>query len=360
LGLITLNDQNKQKLAGIFTAPNEIDVAEASISADLSKVWSDDEHGSIAISMDRIVFDDLTEVASRYLEPNGFSLNLENILSVIDSMRIGVFASLTSKSGELQKAKMVMPMLFMQLPKHKSVGKVLKKFYEEVTRYESELTRLQDAELRAQKNADLAIKDDNARKIVENLRIENLSLRSDLERLQKKLLDFENFIKSNATPAYNNEMPTGTRQCVVRSVRVQEGIVLLKAGESQFTFPLKLLDGTPEVGSKALAVYEGGVPRHVWIYSPRPHPFNPKFAQVMSVDSNKVKIKFANRRERIVALSPDQAIPPKGSFILGLFSGDFLVSLTSIELDNGGKIADLVFDEQTKIQIKDSVEQEVS
>ena len=350
-----------QKSAGLYTTAEEIDIAQATIGPDLSKVWFDEENGSIAVSVDRLLFDNLTEVASRYLEPNGYSLNLENVLAVIDSMRLGVFAAVSSKSQADGKvtAKKLMPALCMQLPKKNDVGKVLRNFYDEIGRYESELARLQNAELRARQTAESSIKDESARKIIENLRVENLSLRSDLERIQKKLVNLENAFRANA-PASDDEMPTGARNCVVRSVRVQEGVVLLKTPEAQFTFPLKSMEGTPLAGARAVAFYEGGIVRSVWVYDPLPKPFTSQIARVMSAEGRKIKIRFPSRRETVITLSSEQEAPTRDSQILCKFSGEYLVSLTAITLDNGGKIADLVFDEQTRNQLQDMVGREAS
>jgi hypothetical protein len=351
-----------QKSAGLFTTADEIDVSQASIEPDLSKVWFDEERGSIAVSIDRLLFDNLTEVAARYLEPNGFSLNLENVLAVIDSMRLGVFAAGTSKPHPNVKlaAKKLMPALCMQLPKKNDVGKVLRNFYDEIGRYESELARLQDSELKARQSVDMAIKDESARRVIENLRVENLTLRADVERIQKKLVNLENAFRETAPVMHDDEMPSNARNCVVRSVRVQEGVVLLKTPDAQFTFPLKNLEGTPVIGAKAVAFYEGGVARSVWIYDPLPKPFVSQVAKVMSTDGRKIKIKFPSRKESIIGLSSDQTLPARKSQILCEFSGEHLVALTSIATDSGGKIADLVFDEQTRNQLKDVVEREAS
>lgn len=351
-----------QKSAGLYTTAEEIDISQATIGPDLSKVWFDEENGSIAVSVDRLLFDNLTEVVSRYLEPNGYSLNLENVLAVLDSMRLGVFAAVASKAQADGKvaAKKLMPALCMQLPKKNDVGKVLRNFYDEIGRYESELARLQNAELKARQTAESSIKDESARKIIENLRVENLALRADLERNQKKLVNLENAFRASAPASHDDEMPTGARNCVVRSVRVQEGVVLLKTPEAQFTFPLKGMEGTPLTGARAVAFYEGDVVRSVWVYDPLPKPFTSQIARVMSAEGRKIKIRFPSRKETVITLSSDQEAPMRDSQILCKFSGEYLVSLTAIALDNGGKIADLVFDEQTRNQLQDVVGREAS
>lgn len=356
-------DRNaKQKAAGLFTKADEIDISEASIGPELSKVWFDEETGKIAVSVDRLLFDDLTEVTSRYLEPNGYTLNLENMLAVIDSMRLGVFAMTGSKSKDSGQAvaKKLIPALCMQLPKKGDVGKVLRGFYEEVGRYEAELGRLQDAEMRARQSADASIKDDGAKKIIENLRVENLALRGELERFQKKLSSLEVALRNISPAVEGDEMPAGAKTCVVRSVRVQEGVVLLKGSDSQFTFPLKSLEGTPQIGSRAIAFFDGGSARAVHVYDPPPKPFEYHVAQVMSCDGHKIKIKFPTRKEVIISLAAGQPSPSRESQILCRFSEGHLISLTAIAQDLGPRIVDLIFEEQTRNQLKQVLDLEAA
>jgi len=355
-----MSDQKaKQKLAGLYTAATEVDVAEAVLSVELAKVWSDEESGMLAVSVDRLLFDSITEIAGRYLEPNGYSLNLENILAVIDSMRFGVFANVSGRpqSDGRARAKKLIPAVFMQLPRRQEMGSVLKKFYDEVGRYEAELSRLHDLESKAKKAIEASIKDDSGKKAFEAVRIENEALREELLRIQKKLAAAQDALRF--VPVANNEsLPGGIRPCVVRSVRVQEGVVLLKADENQFTVPLKLLGGTPLAGAKALALYEGGNFKAVWVYDPQPTPFEEKLAEVVAVDGRKLKIRFSDRRESIVTIASHQEMPMSGSAILARFSGGYLVAMSVVSRGYEMGIADLVFEQQTKLQLEGMTHEE--
>lgn len=357
-----MSQNSKQNAAGVYTSADDVDVSQATISSELSKVWSDEESGAIAVSIDRLLFDSPLEIASRYLEPNGFSLNLENLLAVVDSMRVGIFASMSSRAqnAEKKKAKELMPSLYMQLPRKKDVGPILKKFYEEIGRYEAELSRLQDAEVRAQKAIDLSVKDEPSKKIIESLRTENASLRSDLERIQKKLSSVESILRSTELNFGVDALPANVKRCTVRSVRVQEGVALLKVGETQFSFPLKAIGGTPIIGANGVVFYNSGSPTSVWIYDPIPDPLVSRIARVLSTDGRRVKIKFPSRREMVLTLASYSEVPKKGAQVLGSFSGEYLISLVSVGDETGSQIADLIFDEQTKNQLLDVVSEEVS
>ena len=82
-----MSDQKlKLKSAGVFVDAADIDIASADIDVTLANVWTDDSRSEIAVSVDRVLFDKLVDVAARYLEPQGYSLNLENLLATIDSM----------------------------------------------------------------------------------------------------------------------------------------------------------------------------------------------------------------------------------------------------------------------------------
>lgn len=349
-----------QKDAGLFTSQDDIVVSDASLAPELTKVWTDEDQGQIAVSVDRLVFDSIPDIAARYLEPNGFSLNLENILAVIDSMRIAVFAGVSSRQvSNMNVAKKILPAVYMQLPRKSDVGSILKKFYSEIGRYEAELGRLQDAELRARKVADSSIKDESVKKIVDSLQTENLSLRADLERLQRKLAAAESQVQASLQ-MQDPTVINGLKEYVVRSVRIQEGAVLFKADDTQFSYPLKDVGGTPVVGAKAIGFHGGRNTPAVWVYNPPPTPFIERLATAVAVDGRKVKLRFDSRAERLVTVASDQAIPTRNAKILGRFSGEHLVTLSLVSADGSTRIADLVFEEQTKRQLDETIDQEAS
>ena len=165
------------------------------------------------------------DISARYLEPHGFSLNLENLLATVDSMRVGVLASTFSKksSDGRDLAKKLLPVLYMHLPRSKTIGPLLTRFYDEIGRYERELARLQDVEAKSRKLADAAVKDDTGRQTIEALRGENQALRDELAKISKRLAMAEDAMRAVPTTSSENMMPTSVRSCVVRAVRVSEG-----------------------------------------------------------------------------------------------------------------------------------------
>ena len=346
--------REKQKLAGLFVDAKDVDVRNASIDPSLSKVWSDDATGELAVSLERVLFDGLLDISARFLEPHGFSLNLENLLAIIDSMRLGVFATTSSKpasDGRLV-AKKLMPILFMHLPRKNKIGPLLQRFYDEIGRYETELGRLQDMESKSKKAMESAIRDESGRKTAELLRHENQSLREELAKMGKRLAMAEGALRSVPSSSADNQIPVGVKSCVVRAVRPSEGNVLIKSGDNQYSVPLKSLGGLPTINARALAFHEGGVLRSVWVFDPKPEPFTMLLADVVAIDGRRAKLRFADRREQIVTLTGnDHGIIVGGSVSATFAKGQLidLVAVTEGELSN---VADSMYDKQTKRQLE--------
>ena len=343
----------KQKLAGVFVDAKDIDVKNASIDSALGKVWSDETTGELAVSLDRVLFDSLLDISARFLDPHGFSLNLENLLAIIDSMRLGVFATTGSKpagDGRLV-AKKLMPALYMHLPRKNSVGPLLQRFYDEIGRYESELARIQDLESKSKKIMDSAIRDDSGRRSVEMLRQENAGLRDELARMSQKLVAAEGALRAVPSAAADHQIPVGVKSCVVRSVRPSEGVVHLKSGETQFSFPLKSLGGLPALNSRALSFHEGGVPKSVWAFDPVPEPFASVLVQIIAIDGRRAKIRFPDRREQVVTMAEFGREVSMGEIAVAVFARDQLIDLRAVGSADGSRQSDVVFDEQTRRQL---------
>jgi hypothetical protein len=351
----------KLKSAGVFIDARDIDISQATIDPSLARVWSDDATAEIAVSVDRVLFDSLLDVAARYLEPHGYSLNLENLLAIIDSMRLGTFAAVASKvmpDGRLH-AKRLMPHLYMHLPRKNTVGPLLQRFYDEVGRYERELMRLQTIESKTKKSLEVAIKDESGKKVVAALQAENADLRGELASLSKKLAMAESALSAAPSAASDNQLPHGVRNCIVRSVRPAEGVVTLRSGDSQFSMPLAKIGGVPAVNARAAGYFESGVLRAAWVFDPLPQPFSLKMAEVMARDGSKIKIRFSNRLEVIAHIPADRDEIVVGSRVLARFADRSLLDLVVVHVPTGDITVDILFDIQTKRQIE-SILDEVS
>jgi hypothetical protein len=355
-------DKSNKNLAGLYVDAKDVDISHATLDGSLAKVWVDDAVGELAVSLERVLFDGLLDVAARYLEPHGFSLNLENLLAMVDSMRIGVFASVSSKKAVDGRfvAKKIMPNIFMHLPRKKTVGPLLQKFYDEVGRYESELARLQEVEAKSKKVMNAAIKDESGRKTAEILLQENTNMRDELTNMSRKLARAEEQLRAAPGVQGDHQLPVGVRSCVVRGVRVSESVVMFKVGDAQFSVPLKSLSGVPAINARGLSFYESGVLKSVWVFDPKPEAFSTLLAEVVAVDGRRAKLRFRDRREQIVTMAVGESLVAVGTPVIARFAGGFLVDLSSVGLDGKSVAADLIYDQQTKKQLESIFSREVA
>ena len=72
----------------------------------------------------------------------------------------------------------------------------------------------------------------------------------------------------------------------------------------------------------------------------------------MAREGRKLKIKFADRRERLVHVAADRDDVAVGGRVLARFAGEYLVDLSVVHQETGDVLADIIYDEQTKKQIE--------
>jgi hypothetical protein len=128
--------------------------------------------------------------------------------------------------------------------------------------------------------------------------------------------------------------------------------VTLKSGDSQFSVTLAQIGGLPSVNARAAGYFEGGVLRSAWVFDPLPKPFVVKLARVMAREGRKLKIRFSDRRERLVHIAVDREDVTIGMRVMARFAGDHLVDLSVVQTSDGEMVTDLVYDAQTKRQIE--------
>lgn len=346
--------RSKSKQAGIYTEAGDVDISQASVETSLSRVWSDEVSGELAVSIDRILFDGILDIAARFMEPNGFALNLENFLAIIDSMRLAVVADVSSKKQPDGRTfvKRLLPAVYMHLPRKKSVGPLLRRFYDEVGRYEGELARLQELEAKSKKVMDAAVRDESGRKAIDLLRSENSGLREELARISKKMSMMEAALKSVPLSQGDQSFPGGVRSGVVRSIRYSEGLVLVKSGDQQFSVPLKTIGGIPQVNARALSFHEGGLLKSVWVFDPVVQPFPVKLATVLAVEGRRIKIRYDDRSEQVIQIAESEGIPMTGTRMLAKFGGGFVIDLVEISGAADEALVDRIYDKQTSRQIE--------
>lgn len=349
-------EKGKLRELGIHMSEEAVDVSTASWDESLSKVWVDEATGELCASIDRMLFESPASAAARFMEPHGFNLNLENILACLDSMKFGVFAKATPAKGPDAKdiAKKIAPAVYMRLPHRTAKGPLLGKFYEEIAKYESELSRLQQYEAQSRRAMQEAVKDESGRAVVVQLQRDNEILREEIERLSRRVAQLSAAIE--AVPMHSREtlLPAGMKLCQVRQIKEQDNLVHLKSDAGQYSFPLSQLSGLPTVGARAVALHDGGQIRGLWVFDPLPSPFEVTLATVLAVDGQRMKTRGEDRIERIVEIKSALQEAARGQKIILKIANAVVIDWLPVAVQIHGQIVDQIYDEQTKIQISEA------
>ncbi|MCX6119559.1 MAG: hypothetical protein NT027_18635 [Proteobacteria bacterium] len=332
---------------GIHIDDLSVDVSVATWDEGLSKVWVHESTGEICATMDRLLFESPLSIAVRFIEPQGFKVNLENLLACIDAMKICVVTKPTTSKTDQSKfvAKRIAPAIYTKLPERNAKGPLLSQFYEEIGKYESELARLQQYEVQSRRAAQAAIKDETGKLALMQLQRDNENLKNEIEGLHRKLTKMATAIEAVPLVAKEGLIPVGLKQCTVRHVNVSENIVHFKSDQGQFSFPLSKLAGLPIVNARALSNHEGGVVRGVWVFDPVPQPFEFSPSEVLSVDETKVKVRLEDRSERVVSLPLGHKVRRNERLVLKLATGVIIEALPKFEYLKEDPV-DIVFENQ--------------
>lgn len=357
---MTTSPNNKSKsLSDFWQSPEEIDCDKAKWDSSLSRVIADESFGDITATMDRLVFESPLTMAQRYLEPNGFEMNLENILAVIDSMKIGV---ITTNEKNLQqdgrpKAKTMWPAVYIKQPSRSSKGVMLSKFYQEVSKYESELSRLQQSEAASKSVAQSAIKDDTGKAAVSQLTRQNDFLKNELDRVSKKLRMVESAIE--AVPVSGSEilLPSHIKLITIRSIDLDRMTILCKSDQGQFTCSLKLCNGLPKVGSRAVVTMDGVNVKGVQVFDPIPTPFEYLPVKIVAVDGHQMKVEMGNRNQLIIEDGREFSKNLVGTTaVVRMIQGVVIDIVSAFEFSQQNALNE-VFEKQTLTLLKDQLRQ---
>lgn len=338
---------------GVHVSDETVDVSAASWDESLSQVIVDEAVGELCASVDRMLFESPAQIGVRFLEPHGFNLNLENLLACLDSMRVGVIAKTSGSKRADGKAvaKKIAPAMYMKLPNRSSKGPLLSRFYDEIGKYEAELTRLQQYEAQSRRAMQAAVKDDSGKSAIMQLQRDNELLREEVEKLSRRVGQLTTAMESVPIHSHQSTLPPGVKISTIRQIKEQDNLVYIKGESGQYSFPLHKLNGTPTVGARALAMHEGGVVRAVWVFDPQPRAFTWNVAEVLYSDGTRIKARTADRSEMVFDLGQGQKVI-RGEHILLQTSGDTVIAWHVMNQNDNAMIADKVYEEQTKLTIR--------
>ena len=188
------------------------------------------------------------------LDAHGFVPNLENILSCLDSFVFSVHARSLGKGDSPSKVQEYLPCIRFELPQKDKVGEVLQSFYNEISKYESELADAKKlssgTDTDARKVKVLSAEVEKLQKINRELGAQVTALTQQLTREQKSL--------SRASRALDTQriLPDNAKICRVDRIELKRRSVVIKSNREMIDIPTHLLDRVPELQARCLITFD--------------------------------------------------------------------------------------------------------
>lgn len=286
----------------VVVEPDRCDLQEATYDPQLSSAGRDDGQHVVYTTVDRVVYQPTPQVVEKILDANGYSMNLENILAVLDEVKIGYLLQVSPEPlapNSVPIAKTFIPALTLRLPMKNRVGPLLAKFYAEVGGYQNELVRLREQAGRAH---------GGQRKELEDLRRERDRLKADNERLQSEVRHLSSQLvqlrkshaEANQALAEQNILPAQVRVAEVHEVDLEERYVALKSGRKVFSVPLVAIWVYPEKDDPCLVSIQDGEVGGVFFHEGAQSIPGMVLGEVLYVDDGQCKVREENRRTRVI------------------------------------------------------------
>ncbi len=285
----------------ILVHDDRVDLSRANYSPELSSTNLDAETQSFHVTIDRVSFKKPVDIVTTVLNAHGFAINLENILSSLDQFVLGVKVKMPEKSPQEGRVlvRNFLPCVHLTMPNKSKVGTLLKLFYAEIQGYEQEIARLQDGELK--KDGEKVKSREQLQKEIEKLSIENSRLQSKVTDLTNQLTEALKFqANANRALASQNIIPPQLRLAQVRDIIFSERSVLLRAGRTNISLPMALLEALPKPGDTCLLNVVDGTALGAFFYESRGVPFLKDMAEVLSVSSEACKVRDSQRKQHIL------------------------------------------------------------
>jgi hypothetical protein len=298
-GTAALSSVKPTELLPVITEEQKVDLSKAAYNENLSFTDLEEESNTFSVSIDRVLFKKLIEVAHTVLNAGGYLINLENTLAVLDSLVIGTRVKLATKDlgSECPVVKHHIPTLQMKLPTKNRIGTLLGLFYDEIKSYEAEIARLSGTVKKGDSQ-----KQDSAELTKENKKLvqENEDLKAQLELLLQKNACYEKLNKdASRALAEQNMLAPSLRNAVVKEVNIKDRMIHLKSGRTSFMFPLALTTTIPVIGENCLVKIVDGNIRGAFFYEGQGGTMQPRLAEVIYVKDGICKIRDGNRYEYI-------------------------------------------------------------
>ncbi|MBX2813102.1 MAG: hypothetical protein KTR25_14905 [Myxococcales bacterium] len=286
----------------VVIEPDRCDLQEATYDPRLSSAGRDDGQHVVYTTVDRVVYQPAPDVVEKILDANGYSMNLENILAVLDEVKIGYRLQVSNEPlapNSVPIAKTFLPALTLRLPMKNRVGPLLAKFYAEVGGYQNELVRLREQAGRAHGGQRKELED--LRREHEKLKAENEQLRTQVDSLNAELGQLrKSHAAANHALAEQNILPAQVRVAQVHKVDLEERYVALKSGRKVFSVPLVAIWVYPEKDEPCLVSIQDGEVSGVFFHEgAQPIP-GMVLGEVLHVAEGQCKVREENRRTRVI------------------------------------------------------------
>ncbi len=243
----------KEKLE-VISEKDAADLSKASINKNLSVVDFNSDDKFFYITIDRVLFSNPVSTIKTVLDAHGFVPNLENILSCLDSFVFSIHARSSDKGSLPVKVQEYFPCIRFELPHKNKVGEVLQSFYDEISKYESELADAKklfsSTNSEAKKIKDLCVEIEKLEKANRELGEQVSALTYQLSREQKSL--------SRASRALDSQriLPDNAKICRVERVDLKRRVVKIKHHRELFDIPTHILDRVPELDARCLITFD--------------------------------------------------------------------------------------------------------
>ncbi len=351
-------NENSSHDAQLFIAADDCDLERAVLSPGLSSSSMDSEKNIFHATIDRLLFSKPTDMVQTVLEANGFVPNLENIISALDQMAVGIRGKIAPRhsDGAMKQVRTYWPCLSFKMPVKGRIGPLLKKFYSEIDAYEAEIERL-----RAQRSGDKSSQQDTTiselHAALTALKAENVQMQRQLESMSRELSASQtNAARVEKAMVSGNLLPEDLRLAVVKEVLPAARLVSLKSNRKLFSISMSLLAAVPAVGDHCLVHVKDGTPRGVFLFENLGMPFRRELATVMCVEAGAIKIRLRNRRRQIIEArnETEEAIfrgLRRDAPIILRFFADQIVGMETCENSDAGVAGDLVQEQIAAMQI---------
>lgn len=291
-------DKGKLK---VISVRGETDFSRASLNDSLSAVDYDQENKFFYITIDKVLFTNPVSTIRTVLDAHGYTTNLENILSCLDSFVFAAHARLPSgdAAGEgVARVNDYLPCVRFELPQRNKVGSLLQSFYDEIARFEARVG--DDKALPWSPDPDVhRLK--TLRAELEELKEENRELQEQVSVLTRQLSREQKSLRS-ASKALDSQrmLPDNAKIGRVDKVDLKRRRVQVKCQRQVIDIPTHMLDRVPEYQARCLITMDesGDTPTGVVFFGGEElADLENRTAELLYVDGDSFKARDSHRNE---------------------------------------------------------------